>query len=104
VSRELRELIFRIVAENRTWGAPRIHGELKMLDFDISERMVLRWMRKAPRVPEPAKRWTAFLKSAEAPCTSSNGSPPLNCCRVLHLSPVYVPHETATSTSISPRA
>ena len=26
VSRELRELIFRMVAENPTWGAPRIHG------------------------------------------------------------------------------
>jgi hypothetical protein len=51
-SREMRELIFRIVAENRTWGAPRIHGELKMLGFDISERTVLRWMRKAPRAGE----------------------------------------------------
>jgi putative transposase len=61
VSRELRELIFRMVAENPTWGAPRIHGELKMLGFDISERTVLRWMRKAPRSPEPAKRWAAFL-------------------------------------------
>ena len=30
LSSELRELIFRMVAENRTWGAPRIHGELKM--------------------------------------------------------------------------
>jgi len=36
VSRELRDLIFRMVAENPTWGAPRIHGELKMLGFDIS--------------------------------------------------------------------
>ena len=52
VSRELRELIFRMVTENRTWGAPRIHGELKMLGFDISERTVLRRMRKAPRSPE----------------------------------------------------
>jgi hypothetical protein len=42
VSRELRELIFRVVAENRTRGAPRIHGELKLLGFDISERTVLR--------------------------------------------------------------
>src|SRR5260370_42273452 len=49
VNRELRELIFRMVAENPTWGAPRTHGELKMLGFDISERTVLRWMRKAPR-------------------------------------------------------
>ena len=63
VSRELRELIFRMVAENATWGAPRIHGELKMLGFDISERTVLRWMRKAPRSPKPAKRWAAFLSN-----------------------------------------
>jgi hypothetical protein len=61
-SRELRELIFRMVSENPTWGAPRIHGELKMLGFDISERTVLRWMRKVPRDPEPARRWAAFLK------------------------------------------
>ena len=47
VSEELRELIFRMVAENSTWGAPRIHGELRMLGFDISERTVLRWMRRA---------------------------------------------------------
>src|SRR6516164_2044749 len=31
ISRELRELIFRMVAENPTWGAPRIHGELLKL-------------------------------------------------------------------------
>jgi transposase InsO family protein len=52
-----------MVAENPTWGAPRIHGELKMLGFDVSERSVLRWMRKAPRNPEPAKRWAAFLSN-----------------------------------------
>jgi hypothetical protein len=63
VSSELRELIFRMVAENRTWGAPRIHGELTMLGFDISERTVSRWIRKAPRNPEPAKQWKAFLNN-----------------------------------------
>jgi hypothetical protein len=42
-------------------GAPRIYGELMMLGFDISERTVSRWMRCAPRDPEPAKRWLAFL-------------------------------------------
>ena len=52
-----------MVAENSTWGAPRIHGELVMLGFDISERTVLRWMRRAPRNPEPAKRWAAFLSN-----------------------------------------
>ena len=63
VGQEVRQLIFRMVAENPTWGAPRIHGELKMLGLDISERTVLRWMRKAPRDPEPAKRWIAFLNN-----------------------------------------
>ena len=58
---ELREPISRMVAENRTWGAPRIHGQLRMLGFEISERTVLRWMRKGPRNTEPAKRWAAFL-------------------------------------------
>jgi putative transposase len=63
VSKELREIIFCMVSENATWGAPRIHGELKMLGFDVSERTVLRWMRKAPRSPEPARRWAAFLSN-----------------------------------------
>jgi putative transposase len=61
VSKELRDLIFRMVAENPTWGSPRIHGELKILGFEISERTVLRWMRKVPRSPVPAKRWASFL-------------------------------------------
>jgi len=52
-----------MVAENPTWGAPRIHGELLMLGFDISERTISRWMKRAPRDPEPAKRWLAFLRN-----------------------------------------
>src|ERR1700738_2592631 len=36
--KEVRELIFQMVAEKPTWGAPRIHGELLMLGFDLSER------------------------------------------------------------------
>jgi putative transposase len=61
--KEVQELIFRMIAENPTWGAPRIHGELLMLGFGISERTVSRWMRKAPRNPELAKRWLAFLRN-----------------------------------------
>ena len=34
-----------------------------MLGFDLSERTVLRWMRRAPRSPEPAKRWASFLSN-----------------------------------------
>src|SRR5258707_3542715 len=63
LSREVRKLIFRMVAENPTWGAPRIHGELLMLGFDVSERTISRWMKRAPRDPRPAKRWRAFLEN-----------------------------------------
>jgi putative transposase len=63
ISKDLRELIFKMVAENPTWGAPRIHGELQMLGFDISERTVSRWVGRAPRSPEKIARWKAFLKN-----------------------------------------
>jgi putative transposase len=61
--KEVRELIFRMVVENPTWGAPRIHGELLMLGFDVSERTISRWMKRTPRDPELAKRWLAFLRN-----------------------------------------
>jgi putative transposase len=57
VSKEVRTLLFRMVAENPTWGAPRIHGELLKLGFDLSERSVSRWIRRALRDPDPVKRW-----------------------------------------------
>src|SRR5271170_6397976 len=61
--KEIRELSFRMVAENPTWGAPRIHGELRMLGFDLSERTISRWMKRAPRGPDRARRWLAFLRN-----------------------------------------
>src|ERR1700737_5358256 len=39
VSKEARALIFRMVAENPSWGAPRIHGELLKLGFELSEKV-----------------------------------------------------------------
>jgi transposase InsO family protein len=63
ISKEIRSLIFQMVVENPTWGAPRIHGELLMLGFDVSERTISRWMRRAPRNPESAKRWLSFLNN-----------------------------------------
>src|SRR6266566_1260114 len=41
VSKEVRALIFRTVAENPTWGAPRIHGELLKLGFDLGKKLFL---------------------------------------------------------------
>jgi putative transposase len=55
-------LIFRMLVENPTWGAPRIHGELRMLGFELSERTVSSWIKRAPRDHDWAKRWLAFLR------------------------------------------
>jgi hypothetical protein len=61
ISKEIRTLIRRLAAENADWGAPRIHGELLKLGFDVSERNVARYLRRVPRRGDPATRWSAFL-------------------------------------------
>ena len=63
MTKEIRELIFQMVAENPTWRAPRIHGELAMLGFDVSERSVSRWVQRAPLTPESGQRWLIFLRN-----------------------------------------
>jgi hypothetical protein len=35
--KKIRQRIRRMKAENAMWGAPRIHGELLQLGFEISE-------------------------------------------------------------------
>lgn len=63
LAKEIRALIFRMAAENPTWGAPRIHGELLKLGFKVSEPTVSRWLQRAPRSPDVAKRWLTFLRN-----------------------------------------
>jgi putative transposase len=83
--KEVCDLIFRMVAENPTWGAPRIHGELLMLGFDVSERTVSRWMKRAPRTPDRARRWLAFLHNhREAIAAMDFFTIPTVTFRVLH--------------------
>jgi hypothetical protein len=48
ISQEVRDLILRMVVENPTWDAPRIHGELLMLGFDVSERTY--WTSTSPGI------------------------------------------------------
>jgi hypothetical protein len=52
-----------MVSENPTWGVPRIHGELLKLGFEVSERSVSRWMRRAPRDPDSVKRSLTLLRN-----------------------------------------
>jgi len=61
IDAEIRTLIRRIASENPTWGAPRIHGELLMLGFEVGEATVSRYMplRRKP----PSQTWRAFLQN-----------------------------------------
>ena len=63
ISQEIRSLIFRMAAENPTWGAPRIHGELIKLGFRISEPTVSRWLRRVRNTTDPCQRWLTFLRN-----------------------------------------
>ncbi len=62
---EVRELIRHMKSENPSWGAPRIHGELLQLGFEISEPTVSRYLRRLKRRPDKAKvqRWVTFLQN-----------------------------------------
>jgi hypothetical protein len=46
VSREVIALIKQMANDNSDWGAPRIHGELQKLGFNICESTVQRYMPK----------------------------------------------------------
>ncbi len=58
---ELRKIIRRMANENPTWGAPRVHAELRLLGFDVAERTVLRYLPK-PANPDAVRRWMVFLR------------------------------------------
>src|SRR6185295_16878524 len=59
ISGEIRHLIRRMKADNPSWGAPRIHGELFQLGFEISEPTVSRYLRQMKRRGDAgkAKHW-----------------------------------------------
>jgi hypothetical protein len=62
VPSEVRDLIRRMAAENQ-WRAPRIHGELLRLGFNVSERTVSRYLRGLPSRPERRQNWRTFMKN-----------------------------------------
>src|SRR5260370_20307524 len=46
IAANLRSLIRRMSAENPLWGAPRIHGELLKLGFEVAQSSVAKYMVK----------------------------------------------------------
>ena len=60
ISPEVRALIRKMCRENPSWGAPRIHGELLKLGFNVGESSVSKYMVRS-RKP-PSQTWRTFLE------------------------------------------
>ena len=58
---ELRDLILQMSKENPLWGAPRIHGELLKLGYEIAESTVSKYMVR--RQGPPSQTWRTFLRN-----------------------------------------
>ncbi len=63
ISLEIRHLIVRMASENPTWRAPKIHGELLMLGFNVSERTISRYLPRREPDPERVQKWKTFLRN-----------------------------------------
>jgi len=61
VSAEARALIRRMSLENPLWGAPRIHGELLKLGYDICESTIAKYMMRQPG--RPTQNWQTFIRN-----------------------------------------
>ena len=61
ISAELRALIRRMSIENPLWGAPRVHGELLKLGFELAQSSVAKYMVK--RGGPPGQGWRTFLRN-----------------------------------------
>jgi len=61
IDADLQGLIRRMSAENPLWGAPRIHGELLKLGFEVAQSSVAKYMIK--RCGPPSQGWLTFLRN-----------------------------------------
>jgi hypothetical protein len=57
----LRVLIRQMSLDNPLWGAPRIHGELLKLGFEVAQSSVAKYMAKRSR--PPSQGYLTFLRN-----------------------------------------
>ncbi len=61
IAGDIRALIRQMSIDNPLWGAPRIHGELLKLGFEMAQSMVAKYMVK--RWGPPSQGWRTFLRN-----------------------------------------
>jgi hypothetical protein len=64
IDTELRVLIRQMSLDNPLWGAPRIHGELLKLGFQVAQSTVAKYMERQGR--PPGQSWWTFLPGGSA--------------------------------------
>src|SRR5947209_19122314 len=106
IAADLRALIRQMSAENPLWGAPRIHGELLKLGFEVAQSSVAKYMVKrcAPR-PRDGGPSCVTTRRTSPPWTCSLFRPLASTCS-MPLSSFGWPAESlsgSTSQPILPR-
>src|SRR5499427_7914631 len=61
IEARLRALIRQMSIDNPLWGAPRIHGELLKVGFEVAQSSVAKYMVK--RRGPPSQGWLTFLRN-----------------------------------------
>jgi transposase InsO family protein len=61
IETDLHALIRQMSMENPLWGAPRIHGELLKLGYEVAQSTVAKYMVKRRR--PPSQGWRTFLRN-----------------------------------------
>jgi hypothetical protein len=64
IDADLRVLIRRMSVDNPLWGAPRIHGELLKLGFEVAQSSVAKYMVK--QCGPPSQGWRTLLRNHAA--------------------------------------
>jgi hypothetical protein len=79
VSSEVRHLITQMARENTLWGAPRIHSELLMLAFAVSQGTLSRYLPAPGRRPKQSWHLSSQSSHHPRPPPVSGGALALGC-------------------------
>jgi hypothetical protein len=97
LSPEVVQLIRRMAAENRLWGAERIRGELLKLGIAIAKRTIQCYLAIVRATPPEGQRWSTFLRDGKFAATFDDVSRGAGI-RVIR-TPVRAPKAAAYATS-----
>jgi len=88
---DVRRLIRTMAEANPLWGAPRIHGEVLKLGFELSQATVATYMPRHRR--PPSQSWRTFLTNHVGQITAADFFVvPTATCRLLFVL-VILPHQ-----------